>query len=181
MRTVAKFRGDFCNHQQMKKCYIVFLTVLMSFVASASASLPNTTDVAAIRHARLQQNDAISRHDVDAIASYWTDDVTICRGLGVQLAGKANYRKLWEDDDPNAPDVIIYERVPTDIEASSEWPLAFETGVWKGHVGGIQGSVVIRGRYSAQWVKRGEKWLIRSEVFVALAGSGPGRRMKAAP
>jgi ketosteroid isomerase-like protein len=165
----------------MKKRHMVLLSVLTSFVASASASLANTSDVAAIRHARLQQNAAISRHDVDAIASYWTDDVTICRGLGVQVAGKANYRKLWEDDDPNAPDVIIYERVPTDIETSSQWPLAFETGVWKGHVGGIQGTVVIRGRYSAQWVKRGDKWLIRSEVFVALAGSGPGRRMKAEP
>lgn len=132
-----------------EKCYIVFLSVLTSFVASASAPLSNTSDVAAIRHARLQQNDAISRHDLDAIASYWTDDVTICRGLGVQVAGKANYRKLWEDDDPSAPDTIIYERVPTDIETSSKWLLAFETGVWNGHIGGIQGTVVIRGPYSA--------------------------------
>jgi hypothetical protein len=31
--------------------------------------------------------------------------------------------------------------------------------------------VVVRGRYSAQWVKRGDHWLIRSELYVALSGS----------
>ena len=51
-----------------------------------------------IKQARLQQNAAIVRHDLEAIASYWTDDVTICRGLGLQLAGKAAYRKLFEGD-----------------------------------------------------------------------------------
>jgi hypothetical protein len=40
---------------------------------------------------------------------------------------------------------------------------------------------VIEGRYSAQWLKRADKWLIRSEVFVALTGTGPGLQMKAAP
>jgi len=77
--------------------------------------------------------------------------------------------------------VIVYERIPTVIETSSTWPLAFETGIWKGHLGGVSGPTVIRGRYSAQWVKRSEQWLIRSEVFVALSGSGSGLQMKAAP
>src|SRR5262249_40659252 len=112
---------------------------------------------------------------------YWTDDVTICRGLGIQLAGKEAYRKLFAQDDPVSKDVIVYERVPSGIEASSTWPLAFETGIWKGHLGSISGATVIQGRYSAQWVKRSGRWLIRSEVFVALSGSGSGLQMKAAP
>ena len=40
--------------------------------------------------------------------------------------------------------------------------------MWEGHLDTITGPVVIGGRYSAQWVKRGDRWLIRSEVFVAL-------------
>jgi hypothetical protein len=48
-------------------------------------------------------------------------------------------------------------------------------------VGSISGPVVIGGSYSAQWVKRADKWLIRSEVFVALTGAGAGLQMKAAP
>ena len=61
----------------------------------------------AIKSARLRQNDAIANHRVDEAASYWTDDVTICRGLGLQLAGKAAYRKLFEDDNPRSPDQIV--------------------------------------------------------------------------
>ena len=41
--------------------------------------------------------------------------------------------------------------------------------------------VVIGGRYSAQWVKRGDQWLIRSEVFVALTCSGVGCDSAAVP
>ena len=160
---------------------IACLVALAIFATSGPASATATGDAAAIRHARLQQNAAIARHDLDAIASFWTDDVTICRGLGAQVAGKSRYRQLFEDDDPKSPDAIIYERVPTDIEASRDWPLAYETGVWKGHRGGAHGTVVISGRYSAQWVKRGDAWLIRSEVFVALAGYGPGREMRSVP
>lgn len=154
---------------------------LWSMTAGAGSPAASSVDAQSIKSARLQQNLAIARHDVDRVASFWTDDVTICRGLGVQLAGKASYRKLFEDDDPAADGVITYERIPTAIETSTTWPLAFETGVWKGHVGGAHGAVVIQGRYSAQWVKRADRWLIRSEVFVALRGAGSGLQMKAAP
>jgi ketosteroid isomerase-like protein len=101
--------------------------------------------------------------------------------LAIAMAGKAAYLKLFADDDPAAPGVIIYERIPAAIDISSAWPVAFETGVWKGHLGNGHGPVVIAGRYSAQWVKRADKWLIRSEVLVALTGSGSGLQMKAAP
>ena len=104
--------------------------------SAAMAVQPSAgADKAAIRHARLRQNAAIVSHDLDAIASYWTDDVTICRGLGIQMAGKAAYLKLFAEDDPVSPGVIIYERDPVSIDVSSVWPLAFETGVWKGHLG----------------------------------------------
>ena len=165
----------------MKTPHLVLLATLAALTATASATTGPAGAAAAIKEARLQQDAAIVRHDVDAIASYWTDDVTICRGLGVQVAGKANYRRLFEEDDPKSKDVVIYERIPTAIETSALWPLAFETGIWKGHVGSIDGAVVISGRYSAQWVRRTERWLIRSELFVALRGSGTGLQMPAAP
>lgn len=137
-------------------------------------------DWGAIRRNRLEQNAAIAKGDIDAIAAFWTDDVTICRGLGLQLAGKAAYRKLFEEDQTTSRK-IIYQRMPKTIEASQVWPLAFESGVWMGHLGTPEGPVVIQGQYSAQWVKRAGNWLIRSEVYVALSGSGEGLNMKAAP
>ena len=72
------------------------------------------------------------------------------------------------------------ERAPAGT-SNDVWPLAFETGKWEGHLGSEHGPAVIGGRYSAQWVKRGDRWLIRSEVFVALEGSGSGLQMKAVP
>jgi ketosteroid isomerase-like protein len=165
----------------MKILSPILLAMLFSATAVAAAGEPTDREQAAIKQARRQQNSAIAHRDVDAIASYWTDDVTICRGLGTQLSGKAAYRQLFDQDDPTSPDRIVYERNPTSVDVSSVWDLAFETGVWKGHLGSDKGPAVIGGRYSAQWVKRAGKWLIRSEVFVALAGSGLGLQMKAAP
>jgi ketosteroid isomerase-like protein len=136
------------------------------------------SDRAAVKKARLDQNAAIVRHDIDAIASYWTDDVTICRALGLQNSGKAAYRKLFEDDDPNSSSSILFQRYPNSIDVAKTLPLAFETGVFEGRRGGSSGAVVMRGRYSAQWVKRGDRWLIRSELFVALAGA---KDMQAVP
>ena len=136
------------------------------------------SDQAAIKKARLDQNAAIVRHDIDAIASYWTDDVTICRALGAQNAGKAAYRKLFEDDDPKSKSTTLFQRYPSSIKVAGALPLAFETGVFEGRRGGSRGIVVMRGRYSAQWVKRDERWLILSELFVALEGA---KDMRAVP
>jgi hypothetical protein len=40
---------------------------------------------------------------------------------------------------------------------------------------------VMSGRYSAQWVKREEAWLIRSEIFVAINCNEEGCTASALP
>ena len=160
--------------------HLVSFSVLVIAGMAAGPAPGAATDPAAIKAERVRQNAAIANFKVDEVASFWTDDVTICRGLGIQLAGKAAYRQLFESDAPS-PAQVIYQRIPDSIEVSPVWPLAFETGTWAGHLGRADGPAVITGRYSAQWVKRGEKWLIRAEVFVALEGAGAGREFKAAP
>ena len=67
------------------------------------------------------------------------------------------------------------------VTASPNWPLAYEEGRWSGHPGGVDKPPVIGGRYSAQWVLRDGRWLIRSEVFVALTCAGAGCTFSAAP
>lgn len=158
---------------------LLFATLIASVLANDAASSTNS-DGSAIKQARLRQNTAIVRGDLAEIAAYWTDDVTICRGLGAQLAGKSAYLELFAAD-AKSTEKIVYQRRPTSIEVSSVWPLAFETGQWQGHLGSEQGPTVIGGQYSAQWVKRADRWFIRSEVFVALEGSGSGLQMKAVP
>jgi len=143
--------------------------LLASPVIAQSAS-----DAARIRKARFDQNSAMVANDAERIASYWTEDVTLRRGLGHAVNGRAAYRKLVEA--PLTDSSLVYQRVPTSIEVSRHWPLAFETGRWTGRLGKATGPVVIGGRYSAQWVKRDTSWLIRSEVFVAINCTGVGCR-----
>jgi len=133
----------------------------------AARLLVSPGDAADIRAARRAQNAAIVANDVDRVASYWTDDVTITRGLGAILQGKAGYRQLFVGDS------VTYQRIPDEVEVSGNWPLAFETGTWTGRAA-RGGPVLIRGRYTAQWLKRDGKWLIHSEVFVALGCGGGG-------
>src|SRR3954469_7885344 len=97
------FCADRAGAYMKMKCFLIILSFLINTFALAGAPTSNS-EQSAIRRARLQQNSAIFRHDVEEIASYWTDDVTICRGLGLQLAGKAAYRKLFEGDDPTSKD-----------------------------------------------------------------------------
>src|SRR3954451_5056851 len=119
-------------------------------------------DDAGIRAARVAQNAAIAAGDLDRASSFWTEDVTVGRALGQPLSGRDAARQALEPPPPPA-EPLIYQRLAKDIEVSPKWPLAFETGTWKGHQRSTSGPAVIGGRYSAQWVKRGDQWLIRSE------------------
>jgi ketosteroid isomerase-like protein len=143
--------------------------VALAAGAWTSARLVQSDERAAIRSARLAQNAAIARRDLDSVATFWTGDVTVRAGLGRALSGKRAYLAAFIADSG-----MRYERLPTEIVVSSQWPLAYETGQWEGRLTSVSsGAPVLRGRYSAQWVKAGGRWLIRSEVFVALECAGP--------
>lgn len=158
-----------------------FVVVLTSVVLSRPAfpQPSRRADADAIRAARIAQNVAMAAGNVDSAATWWTDDVTIRRGLGIAIRGIDGYKAILERA-PVPDTALVYQRKTTDVSVSSAWPLAFETGTWTARVGG-KGPALITGRYSAQWVKRDAKWLIRSEVFVALTCSGRGCASKAAP
>jgi ketosteroid isomerase-like protein len=142
-------------------------------VAAAWSTVFAADDRALIAAARVAQNRAIAAGDLELVASFWTEDVTVRRALGERLSGRAAAQEALQPAGPPASR-IVYQRLTREIEVSPHWPLAFETGTWQGHQGGVTGPTTIGGRYSAQWVKRGERWLIRSEVFVALTCSGAG-------
>jgi ketosteroid isomerase-like protein len=130
--------------------------------------------------ARTAQNQAIAANDADRVAAFWTEDVELRRGLGQLVVGRAAYRQLFADSG-NRDSALVYQREPTRIESSTKWPLAFESGTWTGHLGRVDGPIVIRGQYGAQWVKRAGRWLIRGEVFVALTCADVGCTYSAAP
>jgi ketosteroid isomerase-like protein len=133
-----------------------------------------------IRTARATQNKAIADGDVDVAASIWTEDVTMRRGLGQAVIGRAGYREMLLSSS-SGQNPVVYQRVAVSVNVSDRWPLAYEEGRWAGHAGDADGQAVIAGRYAAQWVQRDGRWLIRSEVFVALTCEGEGCLFEAAP
>jgi ketosteroid isomerase-like protein len=155
--------------------------LILLLLTGRTAAMPQESLMAEedqVRQARLAQNRAMAVGDAKLAASFWTDDVTLRGGLGSSVVGKDAYRALLE----LAPSEkhFIYVREPAFIEVSSDWPLAYESGIWTARYGSADGPPMITGRYSAQWVKRDRHWLIRSEVFVAItchddASSWPAR------
>jgi len=140
--------------------------------AASGAQAAPAGDAADIRAARRAQNDAMATGDVERAATFWTADVTIRRALGTGVSGMEAYKAIVQRA-PIPDTALVYQRTTTDVDVSAHWPLAFETGTWSARVGG-KGDDVIGGRYSAQWVKRDGRWLIRSEVFVALTCARTG-------
>ncbi len=162
--------------------------VVMHTGAPDAAAQSVAPDAQAVRAARAAQNDAIAAGDLDAVTAFWTDDITVRRALGAPVSGRAAARAAFEPP-AGAPASgaaattprIVYRRIPNEVEVSAQWPLAFETGVWEGREGTPNGPVIIGGKFSAQWVKRDGRWLIRSEVFVALTCAGAGCSLTAVP
>ena len=151
-------------------------TLLIALMLAAPL---HAQDAAAIRAARTAQNAAMAAGDVDRAASWWTDDVAIRRGLGAAVNGIAAYKAILERA-PVSDTALVYDRKTTGVTVSDHWPLAFETGTWIARRGG-KGAALISGQYSAQWVKRDGKWLIRGEVFVALTCAAAGCASAAVP
>jgi ketosteroid isomerase-like protein len=141
-----------------------------ALLAAVQSTRQPSREAAAVRAARTAQNAAIAAGDLDRAASYWTDDVVIRSALGRVIQGRATYRSTL-----GADSVTLYRREPerVDVSDNERWPLAFESGSWTGR-DPKSGRPLIRGRYAAQWIKRDGRWLIRSEVFVALGCANSG-------
>ena len=150
--------------------FAVVAAIAAASVASVQSGKQSSREAAAVRAARSAQNSAIAAHDLARVASYWTDDVVIRSGLGRVIQGSATYQATL-----GADTATVYRRETdrVDVSDNDRWPLAFESGTWTGR-DPRSGKPLIRGRYAAQWIKRDGRWLIRSEVFVALGCANSG-------
>ena len=160
---------------------------LLATTAAAQTTPPQrdaatlAREEAAIKAARIAQTQAMAADDLDKVVTWWVPDITIRRAMGQAVDGADAARKLLQPPATPSPNRLIYQREPLAVQVSPNWPLAYEEGRWSGHPGSVANAPVIGGRYSAQWVQRDGKWLIRSEVFEALTCSGVGCTFPAAP
>ena len=119
--------------------------------------------------------------DLHKVVSWWVPEITIRRALGQPVDGAEAACKLLLPPATTSPNRLIYQREAVSVQVSPNWRLACEEGRWSGHPGSVANAPVIAGRYAAQWVRRDGRWLIRSEVFVALSCSGAACNLPAAP
>jgi hypothetical protein len=67
---------------------ILGLTLILGSWAGWEQTMPEKSqfnDVELIRQARLHQNDAMAIGNIEAAASFWTEDVTLRRRLGASI------------------------------------------------------------------------------------------------
>ena len=117
---------------------------------------------ALIQSLRAASNDTIGKHDVEALARFWTQDMILVRGNSTRLIGKDTIVQAWRRLFKENPEVS-YIRTPVEIRVSSNDSLAWETGTWKAVHSYSQG-----GNYSAMWKKIGDSWKISAELFVSM-------------
>ena len=143
----------------MKKYVFILLIVLTSCHSGEHKQ--------SILQIRKLSNQAIKAHNIEDLAKYLTDDITITTGNGTIIHGKDSLRNYLSTVFRNNKD-LYFIRETTVIKINSTEDRAWETGQWKGLRSASPGQADIGGRYSAMWVKRKNLWKIKSELFVQL-------------
>lgn len=130
-------------------------------------------DAEAIRALRLQSNEAIARHDAEAIGSFLDEDFVITISTGAIERSRDEHISSFEQHFAEFPDVV-YVRTPSSITISTDYPLAIEQGTWIGKRTTRTGKLENGGEYTAAWRKTDAGWRIYTELFVALYCHGAG-------
>ena len=148
---------------------IAVAVAVLSIASNAVAQSDSGTEQ--IRKARAEYNNAIARHDVADIVSFFDAEYQITTSLGQlsqDVEGEAaDWRNLFASRND-----LLYVRTPESIEISKDYPLAAEVGTWVGAWSTNQGPVRTGGRYTAMWRQVDGLWKVRSELFVALYCDG---------
>ena len=144
----------------MKTYILIFLTI-------ALASCRQGDDEQSILEIRKLSNQAIKAQNIEKMAEYLTDDIAITTGNGAIIHGKDALRNYLIPVFRDNKD-LYFVRETTDIKINKTGDRAWETGHWKGLRPESPDWKTIGGRYAAMWIKTGNSWKIRSELFVQL-------------
>lgn len=146
---------------------VAFATFLFALIADAQSD----SEAERVRNARAEYNDAIERHNVPAIVSFYDSEYQITTSLGDLSMDVDAEAEGWRQLIASRKD-LLYVRSPESIEISRDYPLAAESGTWVGTWSTSEGAVRTGGHYSAMWRQVDGEWKVRSELFVALYCDG---------
>ena len=131
------------------------------------ATLPSyaQSDQEQIITLRKASNAALKAFEHEQFLSYLTDEVHVTTGNGTLVQGKAPLRQYIA---AAIGTKTYFIRTTHEVLVNTDRGLAWETGTWKGYAASREEETLAGGRYSAMWTKESGKWLIKSELFVAL-------------
>jgi len=147
--------------------------VCLLALAFPGVALAQQGDAEAIQALRAESNAAISRHDVAGIVALLDEEFHVTAGSGAMIDGAEAMGVAFAQQFETYEDVL-YVRTPQRVEVGTPPEAAAEVGEWVGTWITPSGPLRTGGHYSAYWRKRGDSWVIRSELFVTLYCEGSG-------
>jgi ketosteroid isomerase-like protein len=144
--------------------------------ANACQSAGPATAIDAVRAQRVAFNEAIARKDIEAVAAALHDNIILVTGTASEVfTGRAAQVSLWQKDFAD-PGRAVYVRTTDCVRVSEVFPVALETGRWRGVREGQADSSADRsfaaGVYAAKWRRVDGTWLLESEIFATESCGG---------
>ena len=156
----------------MRNRLMLLLGLLVALCAPITPSQSTDSDEAAIRTARRQMSESLSKREFAAIGQHLTDNVSIT-GPVWRTVGREQVLKAYSALLTQRPD-LIWSYEPQEIRINRDWWFASESGVWRETWGETDGLTDLRGSYMALWRRAEGRWLLDAQVFIPLACTGSG-------
>jgi ketosteroid isomerase-like protein len=146
-----------------KTTSIIYIIMLLSHLSVSEIFAQN--DEQKILEIRKASNEALRGYNNELVLSFLTEDVLTTTGNGTLLAGKEALKNYILEAGESK---MYWIRTTEEIEINKVKGLAWENGTWKGYDPEKSDKSVIGGKYSAMWTKETGRWLIKSQLFVAI-------------
>ncbi len=147
------------------------LLMLPNIAAAQRAAREPSVDVAAIRRARAQFNDAITQRDLESMARVLAPGYHLVTGRSAQSHGADSAMARWRSSFAG-DSAYGCVRTTLRVQVNRAWGLAEESGNWRCRIG-LGGPSVATGSYTAKWQRdTAGRWRIQVEVFTTLACTG---------
>lgn len=149
----------------------MMITALMMVAAVTVCAGANDAAGQSIVNARAEFNRAIAERDIGAVSAALAETALLVTGTdSIRFAGRQVQVELWKDEFADEKR-LIYRRTPDCVTVSKLYPIALESGSWRGAPVEGDGSYV-GGRYAAKWRLIEDRWVIESETYLTTECGG---------
>ena len=145
--------------------------MIAEMLAIAACAAADDAVAQSVREVRASFNRAIADKNIDTISRVLTDNVVLVTGTdSTQFLGREAQLAIWSEDF-SKNDRLVYERKTDCVMPSPLYPIAIETGAWRGAPERDAGDFV-SGLYTAKWRLADGEWRLEAETFMTTGCGG---------